>query len=119
MNLVSIITAFPFLIAVTLLMIGVYIIIFKKNLIKMVMGIIIMQNGVNLFLVSLAYREGHVAPIWTSAPTAEMVLPTSHALTLTSIVIGLATTALMLSYTILIKKHYGSIDIQELWGRKD
>ncbi len=102
--------ALPFITVALLISLGLYTILFKRNLIKMIMGLAIIQNGVNLFLVSLAYREGYAAPIWTSAPGEDMVLPTSHALTLTSIVIGLATTALMLSFVIMLKKHKGSVD---------
>jgi len=40
-----------------------------------------------------------------------MVLPTPQALTLTSIVIGVATSALLLSFAIVIWKKYGSIEI--------
>ncbi len=103
-------TQIPFLMVGLLIVIGLYTVIFKKNLIKMIMGITIMENGVNLFLISLAYRKGGAAPIWTSAPSTDMVMPTAHALTLTSIVIGLATTALMLAFVMMIKKHYGTID---------
>ncbi|MEF8873066.1 MAG: cation:proton antiporter subunit C [Candidatus Thermoplasmatota archaeon] len=104
----------PYLAVVILFSIGLYVVLFKKNLIKIIMGIMIMQNGANLFLVSLAYRDGYYAPIFTSAESADMVMPTPHALTLTSIVIGLATTALMLSFTIMIKRHYGSINTEDV-----
>ncbi len=104
----------PYLAVVILLSIGLYTVLFKKNLIKIIMGIAIMQNGANLFLVSLAYRDGYYAPIFTSAESTDMVMPTAHALTLTSIVIGLATTALMLSFTIMIKRHYGSINTEDV-----
>jgi multicomponent Na+:H+ antiporter subunit C len=43
-----------------------------------------------------------------------MVLPTPQALTLTSIVIGVATSALILSMAMMIYKHYGSIDLDEV-----
>jgi glucosamine 6-phosphate synthetase-like amidotransferase/phosphosugar isomerase protein len=51
--------------------------------------------------VSLGYREGGVAPIFTLAPSELMVLPTPQALTLTSIVIGVATSALVLSFAMV------------------
>jgi multicomponent Na+:H+ antiporter subunit C len=89
---------------------GVSAAVLKRNLIKIVMGVSISASGVNLFLISLGYREGGVAPIFTSAPTMNMVLPTPQALTLTSIVIDLAVTAMMLSFAILIYRHYGSLD---------
>ncbi len=104
----------PYLTVVILLSIGLYAVLFKKNLIKIIMGIAIMQNGTNLFLVSLAYRDGYYAPIFTGAESTEMVMPTPHALTLTSIVIGLATTALLLSFTMMIKKHYNSINTEDM-----
>lgn len=107
-------THLPFLMVAILVAIGLYAVLFKKNLIKIIMGITIMENGVNLFLISLAYREGGAAPIWTSAPKEDMVMPTAHALTLTSIVIGVATTALMLSFVIMIKRHYGTINSEEV-----
>ncbi len=109
----SLFYALPFVMVAVLIIMGLYTVLFKRNLIKMIMGVAIIQNGVNLFLVSLAYREGYVAPIWTSAPDVDMVLPTPHALTLTSIVIGVATTALMLSFVIMLKKHYGTTDSHE------
>ncbi len=104
----------PFLVVGILVAIGLYTVLFKKNLIKIIMGIAIIQNGVNLFLISLAYRKDGVAPIWTSAPDEFMVMPTPHALTLTSIVIGLATTALLLSFVMMIKRHYGTIDADKV-----
>ena len=43
-----------------------------------------------------------------------MVLPTPQAMTLTAIVIALATTALILSLIMLIYRHYGTIDVDDL-----
>ncbi|MFO8110329.1 MAG: cation:proton antiporter subunit C [Thermoplasmata archaeon] len=106
-------TVLPLIMVAILVSVGLYTVLFKRNLIKMIMGVAIIQNGVNLFLVSLAYRDGYAAPIWTSVPDADMVLPTPHALTLTSIVIGVATTALMLSFVIMLKRHNGTIDSHE------
>jgi multicomponent Na+:H+ antiporter subunit C len=42
------------------------------------------------------------------------VLPTPQALTLTSIVIGLATTALLLSFVVVVYRHYGTLDVTEI-----
>ncbi len=108
----------PYIVVALLVGIGLYTVLFKTNLIKIIMGITLMENGANLFLITLAYREGGIAPIWTSAPegttSSDMVMPTAHALTLTSIVIGVATTALMLSFIIMVYKHYGSVNSKEV-----
>jgi multicomponent Na+:H+ antiporter subunit C len=97
-----------------LIALGFYTILFKKNLIKIIIGITIMETGVNLLLVSLGYVKDGYAPIFTLAPTTNMVLPTPQALTLTSIVIGLATSALMLSLVVMVYKNYKTLNSREL-----
>jgi multisubunit Na+/H+ antiporter MnhC subunit len=104
----------PFITVVVLTFIGIVTVLMKRNLIKILLGINILESAVNLFLVSLGYREGGVAPIFTLAPSDLMVLPTPQALTLTSIVIGVATSALVLSFAMVLKKKYGTVDINEI-----
>jgi len=96
------------------IIIGLYAALFKRNLIKIVIGISLIESGVNLFLVSLGYREGGIAPIYTNAPSTYMVLPTPQALTLTSIVIGVATTAMLLSFCVVIYRYYGTLDARKV-----
>ncbi len=106
---------FPYIAVAVLISLGIYTLIFKKNLIKIAIGITIIESGVNLFLITLGYRKGAVAPIYTQAPEGmKMVLPTPQALTLTSIVIGVATTALILSIVMMIFKKYGTLDADEV-----
>ena len=100
----------PYVAVMLIIFIGISAAVLKKNLVKMIMGVSISASGINLLLVSLGYREGGVAPIFTTAPTLEMVLPTPQALTLTSIVIDLAVTAMMLSMAMLIRRSYGSAE---------
>ena len=104
----------PFLASAVLLAIGLYICLSRKNIIKIIMGITIMEAGANLFLVALGYRTGDSAPIFTQAESTDMVMPTTQALTLTSIVIGLATTALLLAFAVMIYKHYGTLDVRRI-----
>jgi multicomponent Na+:H+ antiporter subunit C len=104
---------FPFLAAALLVGISFYILIFKRNLIKLIMGIGMLASGVNLFLVALGYRAGGNAPIYTDVPEGPMVLPVPQALTLTSIVINVAVLALMLTMVILIYRHTGSLDSEK------
>jgi multicomponent Na+:H+ antiporter subunit C len=105
----------PFVTAALLVAFGLYTLVFKRNLIKLVIGITLIETGVNLFLVSLGYRTAGISPIYTFAPEAkQMVLPTPQALTLTSIVIGLATTALLLSFAVFVHRHYGTLDVRKV-----
>jgi len=103
----------PFLAVAALMGIALYMIIFKRNLIKLVMGISVLASGVNLFLITLGYREGGIIPIYTHAPTEKMVLPVPQALTLTSIVIGVSVLALMLSMIVHTYRHTGTLDSEE------
>ncbi|MFA5348194.1 MAG: cation:proton antiporter subunit C [Methanoregula sp.] len=109
----------PFITVIVLTFIGIVTVLMKKNLIKILLGINILESAVNLFLVSLGYREGGVAPIFTLAPSELMVLPTPQALTLTSIVIGVATSALVLSFAMVLKKKYGTVDIDKIRRLKE
>lgn len=108
---------FPFIVVAALLILGFYTLGFKRNLIKVVIGVEILEGAVNLFLVASGYVKGAYAPIYTMAPKEavnNMVLPTPQALTLTSIVIGVAVTALMLAFAVNIYRHYGTLDVTKI-----
>ena len=108
---------FPFIVVALLLALGFYTIGFKRNLIKVVIGVEILEGAVNLFLVALGYSKGGYAPIYTLAPRESlnnMVLPTPQALTLTSIVIGVAVSALMLAFAVNLYRHYGTLDVTRM-----
>lgn len=114
----------PYLAVVGLILIGLYAIIFKRNLIKMIIGVTLVQSGVNLFLITLGYRKGAVAPIFTSLPDGVvvpggMVLPVPQALTLTSIVIGVAVLALMLSMVMHLYRHHKTLDSKKIRRLKE
>ncbi len=110
----------PFVVCMVLVGLGLWTLMTRRNLIKLAVGIVLIENGVNLFLVSLGYVRGGIAPIYTYAPEGvPMVMPTPQALTLTSIVIGMATTALLLTFAVVIHRHRGTLDagkIRELRG---
>ncbi|MDD3492385.1 MAG: cation:proton antiporter subunit C [Candidatus Thermoplasmatota archaeon] len=114
----------PFFAVMLLIAIGLYTILFKRNLIKIAMGIVIVEAGVNLFLITLGYREGGLAPIYTHLPTGVeipggLVLPVPQALTLTSIVIGVAILALILSFVVRIYRHYETLDSRNIRRLKE
>ena len=106
----------PYLAVAGLIIIGLYAVLFRKNLIKMVIGIVLIESGVNLFLITLGYRENSIAPIYTSSPGGIMSFPVPQALTLTSIVIGVAVLALMLSLVIHINRQTHTLNPAELGG---
>lgn len=105
----------PFFVVGLLFLAALVAIFMQKNLIKIAIAISIISSAVNLFLVALGYRTGGTIPIhFLAGGETLMVLPTPQAMTLTAIVIALATTALLLSLIMLIYRHYGTLDIDEV-----
>ncbi len=49
--------------AAALLCIGLYAVLTRRNMIKIVMGLSLMEASTYLFMVSLAYRAGSTAPV--------------------------------------------------------
>ena len=99
-----------------LIFIGLYTILVKHNLIKVIIGLGILDTGVNLFLVSVGYITKGTAPIF-SKPDIDpehMVDPVPQALVLTAIVIGVAVLALALSLAIRLYQHYGTLNLRKI-----
>jgi energy-converting hydrogenase B subunit E len=132
MTLLNIQTA-SFLGAISLVLIGLAAILFIDNLIKKVLGMMFLTDGVNLFLVTLGFRldGGTIAPIFTEAfyeaqnssmstaaaefsSQAGFCLP--YALVLTNIVIGAATMAVVLGLTIKMYQKHKSLNASEVLG---
>ena len=106
----------PYIVVALLVLMSLYSMLTQKNLIKICVAISILGASVNMFLVLMGHRHGGGIPIHylKGAQQESMVLPTPQCLTLTAIVIALATTALMLSLVIMIHKHYGTLDVDEI-----
>lgn len=100
-----------------LIALGFYTMVAKKNLLKIVIGMGIVDYGVNLLIVSIGFNPGGTAPIFAiSELTREsfFVDPIPQALTLTSIVIGACVTAMALSLVIKMKKSYGTLNSEKI-----
>ncbi len=104
-----------YLLCVLLLLIGLYGVLVKKNLIKIIIGLSIMEYALFLFFAVIGYREGGTAPIITKGfEKAVFVDPLPQALVLTAIVIGLAVTALLVSLAVRIYEKHGTFDIRKI-----
>ena len=103
----------PYVVVIILFCLGVYTIIIKKNLIKMVIGFTIVESSLILLLILVGYKPGGTAPILDRG--YEIVVdPIPQALALTSIVIGGSVTAVMLALVIKIHKRYGTLNVDEV-----
>ena len=97
-----------------LIIIGLYSAIFIDNIIKKIIGISFIEEGVNLFIVAIGYKAGGVVPILmpgmdTSWFSQNAAYPLPFGLVLTSIVIGASTLAVMLALVMVLYKRYGTL----------
>ena len=116
----------PYALCFLLFMLGLYCAVVKKNMVKIVIGIMIMEYAANLFLVMLGFRLGGITPVVDRAqydPAVQKVAtefisrsvdPLPQALVLTSIVICLGSLALMISLCIRTYEKYGTFDITQI-----
>lgn len=98
----------PYLLFVLLAMIGVYLMMSRRTLLKAVVGLYLFQTAAVLFYISLSYREGGTVPI--AGGTAPMHNALPHAMMLTAIVVGVATVGLALAMLRRIQAEAGSIE---------
>lgn len=97
-----------------LIIVGLFAAIFLDNIIKKVIGISFIEEGVNLFIIGIGYKAGGVVPIlmpgmdssWFASNAA---YPLPFGLVLTSIVIGASTLAVMLALVMVLYKKYGTL----------
>lgn len=103
---------------VILLCVGLYGILFKKNLVKKTIGLSILQISVVLFFVSIASKWDATVTVTDSSIPVEQVAnylnPLPHTLMLTAIVVGVATLGVAFTLLIAIYNRYGTLDEQEL-----
>jgi multicomponent Na+:H+ antiporter subunit C len=94
---------------------GIYCVLRKRNILKMIIGVVIAEYAVNLFFLLIAYRVEGSAPIYAAdRPVENMVDALPQAIVLTSIVLGLATTVLLIAFAMRIYEEYGTLDVTKI-----
>lgn len=103
--------------AIALIMIGLYGLLTNRNVIKIIISLNILEIGLNIFIISVGFVSGGLAPIMTSQNNSNalsFVDPLPQALVLTAIVIGVGTTALGLALAKTIYTKYGTFDLDQI-----
>ena len=108
-----IISHYNYWIVIFLMMVGLYTVISRGNLIKKIIGLNIFQVSVFFLYISMSTVKDGAAPIITEGIKVYSN-PLPHVLILTAIVVGVATTALALALVVRIKESYGSIEEDEI-----
>lgn len=103
---------------IILLCVGLYGILFKKNLIKKTIGLSVFQIAVVLFFVSIASKWDATVTVRDPSIPVEQVSnylnPLPHTLMLTAIVVGVATLGVAFTLLISIYNKYKTLNEQEL-----
>ena len=104
-----------YLLCFVVFLVGLYGILTKRDLIKIILSLTIMAYSANMFLILFAYKTGALYPILSkgTAP-GEMVEPLPQAMVLTSIVIELGTTALLVALAVRLFQKYKTFDITKI-----
>jgi multicomponent Na+:H+ antiporter subunit C len=117
-----------YLAAGVLFCLGLYTVLSRRNLIKMVMGLSLMESSTYLLLISMAYRRGSTAPVLLNPPhhqtpaalaRGDVADPVLQNFCLTAIVIGVAVTAVFLAVAVRLSQHHRTLDsdrIRDLRG---
>ena len=104
-----------YLLCLALFLIGLYAVVRKRNIIKIIIGIGIMEYAVNLFFVLLGYRTQGRAPILaTDQAIKNMVDPIVQAVVLPTIVLGLSIMLMLVAIAIRIYERYKTFDITKI-----
>jgi len=108
-----IISHYNYWIVIFLMMVGLYTVISRGNLIKKIIGLNIFQVSVFFLYISMSAVKDGAAPIIAEGIKVYSN-PLPHVLILTAIVVGVATTALGLALVVRIKESYGTIEEDEI-----
>ncbi len=105
-----------FPLCLVLVAVGIYGVLSNTNVVKIVLGLLVVEHGVRLMLVAVGYRDRGIPPILDAgsdpaALSAAAVDPLPQALVLTSIVIGLAVLALLVALCVRLYERYGTFDV--------
>ena len=117
---------YNYAIYIALMMIGLYAILARGNLVKKVIGLNLLQTAVFLFYISIGKVAGGTVPvIWPEGErppgfeNAPYENPVPHVLMLTAIVVGVSVTAVALALIVRIKAAYGTVEEEEILEADD
>lgn len=100
-------------VSIVLMMVGLYTVIARPNLVKKLIGLSIFQVAVFFMYISMGKVADGTAPI-LDASIKTYSNPIPHVLILTAIVVGIATTALGLAIVVRIHEAYKTIEEDEI-----
>jgi multicomponent Na+:H+ antiporter subunit C len=121
----TVVDSYNYWIYITLMMVGLWAMITKNNLVKKIVGMNIFQTAIILFYVSIGAKEGATIPILEHGHGAashafhavDYMNPLPHVLMLTAIVVGVATLGVALALAIKVYRQYGTLEEDEILAK--
>jgi multicomponent Na+:H+ antiporter subunit C len=118
----TIVAKYNYWIYITLMMIGLYAIIAKNNLVKKIVGMNIFQTAIILFYVSIGAKKGATIPILEHGHggghhvihAIDYANPLPHVLMLTAIVVAVATLGVALALAVRVYNRYNTLEEDEI-----
>lgn len=113
------IAKYNYWIYIVIMMIGLYAMLAKNNLVKKVIGMGIFQTGIIIFYVSAGAKSGGNIPIIEHGTHAAVNVlhyanPLPHVLMLTAIVVSVGTLGVALAIALRIYNLYGSLEEDDI-----
>jgi len=109
----EVIANYNYWVTIFLMVMGIYIVVAKLNMIKTLIGLSVFQTSVYLLYLSPGKIFGGTPPILDPKYTL-YTNPLPHVLMLTAIVVGVATLAVGLALVVRINEAYGTIEEDEI-----
>jgi len=116
-------TKFNYWVYILIMMIGLYAMLAKNNLIKKIIGMGIFQTAIIVFYVSIGAKRGGTIPIIEHEHGAELheavnalnyVNPLPHVLMLTAIVVSVGTLGVALALALRVYTEYNTLHEDEI-----
>ncbi len=119
------VSKYNYWIYVSLMMIGLYALITKNNLVKKIIGMNILQTAIILFYISIGAKKGATLPIIMhghngashTVRAADFINPLPHVLMLTAIVVAVATLGVALALALKVYHQYNTLEEDEIYSQ--
>jgi len=117
-----IVSKYNYWIYIVIMMVGLYAMMGKTNLLKKAIGLGIFQWAIILYFISIAAKKGATVPIIEhghgeavhAIHAVDYVNPLPHVLMLTAIVVAVSTTGVALALLIKIYRRYKTLEEDEI-----
>ena len=104
-----------YMLCICLFCLGLYGILIKKNVIKIIIGLLIMEYSLNLLLVMIGFVKNASEPIVERGALIQyMVDPLPQAAVLLLMIVNFGVTAVAAAIAIRIYEKYGTFDITKV-----